>query len=281
MGGIKLKIHPLFYIFGLYYVVTGKIFAFFVCTVTAIIHELGHSVVAGERGYRLNKITLMSFGAVVSGNFDHPNLKDEIAIALAGPLLNLAIALFFVAFWWIYPQSYPYTQSATQANLSMAMVNLIPAYPLDGGRVLSAFLSIKLGRKKSNVICRNLGVTFSILLLALFVFGCVKKEVNLSLGFFSLFILFGALNREKDLGYVKVYVGVSVKRLKQGVKIERHAIEKSATVKRLLNILETDAINEVTVYDNYKPVYTFSQDKIKRIIERAQFSDKIEKYLPF
>ena len=106
MGSIKLKIHPLFYLFGLYYALTGKILIFLVCTITAIVHELGHSIVAGERGYKLNKITLMPFGAVVKGESTELAFNDELVIALAGPMLNFIIAVFFVAFGG-------YTQSLT------------------------------------------------------------------------------------------------------------------------------------------------------------------------
>ena len=111
MGSIKLKIHPLFYLFGLYYAIIGKILIFLVCTLTAVIHELGHSIVAGERGYKLNKITLMPFGAIVKGESAELLFNDELVIALAGPILNFLVALFFVAFWWIYPETYPFSTS--------------------------------------------------------------------------------------------------------------------------------------------------------------------------
>ena len=88
MGGIKLSVHPLFFIFGLFYALTGRIFVFLIYTICAVAHEIGHSLVANSIGYKLNKIKLMPFGAVVSGNIDGLKLKDEIKIALAGPLVN-------------------------------------------------------------------------------------------------------------------------------------------------------------------------------------------------
>ena len=195
MGCIKLKIHPLFYLLGLYYALTNKLLLFVVCTLTAVIHELGHSLVAGDRGYRLNKITLMPFGAVVSGESSELNFKDELIIAFAGPITNLLVAIFFIAFWWIFPESYPYTELAVSANLSMALINCIPAYPLDGGRILSAFLSIKGGRKRAIFICKLLGIIFSIILLCLFILS-IFNSVNISILFFALFIFFGAIIRE-------------------------------------------------------------------------------------
>ncbi len=278
MGCIKLKIHPLFYLLGLYYALTSKLLIFVVCTLTAVIHELGHSLVAGDRGYRLNKITLMPFGAVINGESSELNFKDELIIALAGPLTNLLVAIFFIAFWWIFPESYPYTELAVSANLSMALINCIPAHPLDGGRILSAFLSIKGGRKRAFLICKLLGIIFSIILLCLFILS-IFNSVNLSILFFALFIFFGAISREKEIVYLKIYKGISVKRLSKGVTVKRFAVDKSTTIKRLLTLLDEDSINEVDVYDGLKKICTLNQEKIKNIMERGELSSSIEKYI--
>ena len=276
MGGIKLKIHPLFYLLGLYYAFTGRIFIFIVCTVTAVVHELGHSIVAGEKGYRLNKITLMPFGAVVTGDLSDLDFKDEISIAIAGPMINLVVAVFFIAFWWMFPETYAYTDLAVESCLSMALINCIPAYPLDGGRVLSAFLSLKIGKERAQKVCKCLGTVFAVLFLGLFVLTVFNK-VNFSILFFALFILLGALNSDKEAGYIRIYNGVSVKKLKKGVAVKKIAIEKSATVKRLLSLLDADAINEVDLYDGEKKVYTLSQEKIKKIMEKGELSSSISK----
>ena len=96
MGSIKLKIHPLFWLFGVYYALTGKIMMFVISTTVALLHELGHSFSADRLGYRLNSVTLMPYGAVVSGEESGLKAKDEIRIAFAGPLTNLAIGVVFV-----------------------------------------------------------------------------------------------------------------------------------------------------------------------------------------
>ena len=80
----------------------GKTLIFVVYTLSALLHEIGHSIVAGNLGYTLNKITLMPFGAVVRGDIEGLRCVDQIKIAIAGPLLNLAIAFFFIATWWIW-----------------------------------------------------------------------------------------------------------------------------------------------------------------------------------
>ena len=237
MGGISLSVHPLFFVFGIYYAGTGRIFVFLVYTVCAVMHELGHSFVASNAGYRLNKITLMPFGAVVKGDIDGLKLKDEIKVALAGPLLNLAVGLFFVATWWIYPESYAFTDIVAEANFSLAMVNFLPIFPLDGGRVVSAILTQRFGEKKSSIICKVLGGVFAVFLLALFIVT-IFNTINLSLLFFALFVTFGAFGKGRENKYVKAYSTLSENNLMRGVPIKRTAVSKNVTVKRLLSLID-------------------------------------------
>ena len=137
MASIKLRIHPLFYAFGLYYALTGRIFIFIIYTITALLHEVGHSFIAEGLGYKLDKIILMPYGAMISGNLNGLKVKDEIKVAIAGPTINFLVAVFFVALWWIYPMSYAYTDIIAISNFTLAFINLLPVYPLDGGRILS------------------------------------------------------------------------------------------------------------------------------------------------
>lgn len=268
MGGINLSVHPLFFLFGVYYAATGRIFIFAVYTLTAVVHELGHSFVASGAGYRLNKIKLMPFGAVVSGKTDGMKFSDEVKIAFAGPLINIAIGLFFVSTWWIYPESYAFTDVVAEANFSMAIINLLPVYPLDGGRILAASLSCTMGSERAYLICKITGVVFSILLIALFIISAFG-QLNLSLLFFSLFVLFGALGKGKDNKYVKIYTAVSEERLKRGLPIKRFALSKNCAVKKMIRIMDETAINEIAVYDGERQITVLSQKRIREIIEKG------------
>ena len=278
MGGISLSVHPLFFALGFYYAITGKIFVFVVYTLCAVMHELGHSFVAYNAGYRLNKITLMPFGAVVKGDIDGLKLIDEIKIALAGPLLNLAVGLLFVAVWWIYPESYAFTDIVAEANFSLALVNFLPIYPLDGGRVLGATLALKMGSKRSQIVCTVIGTVFAILLFIGFIFT-LFYQANLSLLFFSLFVLFGVFGKAKENKYIRAYSLISEQALMRGLPIKRQALSKNATVKKMLSILDANALNEIAVFDGGKKIALFSQSKIIKIMETGDVYAKIEKYI--
>ena len=169
MGSIKLHIHPLFWLFGAFYALTGKVFMFIIYTTVALLHELGHSFSAEKLGYRLDRITLMPYGAVIYGEDASLKPSDEIRIALAGPVTNVLIGIFFVAFWWIFPDIYPYTDAAAFASFAIAAINVLPVFPLDGGRVLLAVLSMKMKRAKALLVCKVVSVVFGAGLAALFI----------------------------------------------------------------------------------------------------------------
>lgn len=268
MGGIKIRIHPLFFLFGIYYGITGEIAAFIIYTLVAIIHELGHSICASGYGYRLNKIILMPFGAVVTGETKGLKPLDQIKIAMSGPLVNLGCGFLCVAFWWIKPESYVITYIIAEASFVLGFINLIPAFPLDGGRVVYSIISLKHGKKVAKVTCRILGaVTFSVLIM-LFILSA-RKKINLSLLFFALFILFGIFVKDED-AYVKAFDYHTEREYMRGLPVKRQALSVNATVKKLINIIDTSCINEVSLYENGKKTRVLEQEDIDRIIQKNQ-----------
>lgn len=279
MGGIKVKIHPLFYLLGLYFAITGKIFIFIIYTATAVIHELGHSYVASNQGYRLNKITLMPFGAVVSGNIEGLKPTDEIKVAVAGPFINLAVALFFVSTWWIFPESYAFTDVVAEANFIMAVINFLPVFPLDGGRIVLALLSSKINKIKAIKIMKVSGIIFSLILFALFVVT-IFYTINISILLFALFLLFATLSREKDNVYVRLTsITIDKRALNNGIIIKKQAVDKDITLKKLISILDYTCINEIDVYSNGEKITNLNQNKINEVVLKGELYSKLSKYL--
>lgn len=277
MGGIKLRIHPLFLVFGVFLFFTGQGVSFIIYTLSALVHEIGHSITAGEIGYKLNRITLMPYGAIVSGDTDFFKPSDQLKIALSGPAVNLLIALIFVAFWWIFPESYAFTDQVVMANFSIALINFLPVFPLDGGRILYSLLAIKFSKKTARIVSRTIGIIFAGLPLCAFVLTCFHK-INLSLLFFGLFVIFGVFDKRPENAYVKAYTVLSVEKLKKGVPVKKTAVDDGVTVKKMISLLDNQAVNELEVYSQGKKRATLSQERINGIIEKANLYDKIEKY---
>ena len=278
MGGIKIKIHPLTFLFALFLCASKKAGVFVVYTLTALIHEIGHGLVAEKLGYRLSVIKLMPFGATISSETQGFSALDEIKVAIAGPLINLSVGLFFVALWWIFPETYTYTDICAEANFVMALVNFIPAYPLDGGRVLVSALSLSLKRKTAIKICKISGIILSAALFCFFIISCFHA-VNISLLFFSLFVLIGGMDKKKEAIYIRINSFPSERKMKKGVNVKRQAIDKSAKVKDLLVILDKNAVNEILVFDEDNFIGILSQKKLKEITETGGLYSEVSDFL--
>lgn len=276
--GLKLKIHPLFVLFGVFYALTGRVLLFVIYTCSALLHEIGHSIVAGNCGYALNKITLFPFGAVVSGNLDGLKCRDEIKIALAGPITSFMVGIFFVALWWVFPELYAYTDIVAQANLAIGLVNFLPIMPLDGGRVLSATLSLWIKKEKAQKVCKIFGGLLSAVLFALFIYSCFNT-LNLSILFFALFVLVGTFEERSKSKYVRIYSGVSTSMMKRGAIIKRIAVDKSMTIKRLISVLDVECLNEVVVFDGKKQIKVLSQDNLSEILQKGELYSPLGKYI--
>ena len=276
--GISFSVHPLFFACGLYFSLTGKITTFIIYTLCAILHELGHSIMASKMGYKLKKIKLMPFGAIVSGQAQNVENLQEIKIALAGPITNILVSVFFVALWWVVPELYAFTDIVVEANLSLAIINLLPIFPLDGGRVLLSTLSTFLTRKKSLTICKVIAFIFCFILLLLF-FLSIFYTINLSLIFFALFIIFANVSKDNQNVYIRLYLFNIKEKLKKGVVVKKIAVDKEILIKNLLPLLEEEYLIEVAVYDKDKQITVLSQQKLIKLLESATLKSPLKLYI--
>ncbi|MBR2442304.1 MAG: hypothetical protein IKB20_04510 [Clostridia bacterium] len=252
------RVHPLFWLMGIWYAFTGELFLFLLSALVAIQHECAHAFAAAKLGYQLNTIVLMPFGAVIDGDLQGITFKDEIFVAVCGPLCNLITAAFFVALWWLVPTMYAFTDTACFSSLSIALINLLPAYPLDGGRVLKcalarAFFSRHLNEGKAErqaeKVCRGITFGFALLFLALFTAACINGAPNFTLLAFGIFLGAGAFgNKKKQAVYAKMDIS-QTNALKKGAEIRRVAVLHTCTVKQALRFIANGSYLVLEVYD--------------------------------
>ncbi len=137
--------------------------------VSVLLHELGHSVVALYYKIPVRSITLFLFGGVAQIGAEPPSAVAEFFIAIAGPLVSLALAVLFYAAQPLVTGIEPLLGLAkylAYINMALVLFNLIPGYPLDGGRVFRAIvwaITGNLGR--STLIAANVGRFFAFLLI--------------------------------------------------------------------------------------------------------------------
>ena len=169
------------------------VIAVFVFTSIAL-HELGHSFVAIRKGCRVSDITLMFMGGVAKMESMPRRPRDELLMAIAGPAVSivlgalsilagigLAVAHLGLAAFIAWGVGY--------WNFFLAGFNLIPAFPMDGGRVLRALLTPKLGRLKATYIASRVG---RVLAVCLGIAGFVSNNGNFVLVAIAFFVYFAA-----------------------------------------------------------------------------------------
>lgn len=119
---------------------------------SVIAHELSHSVVSAWNGVPVKSITLFIFGGVARISREADKASSEFTMAIAGPLSSLVIGGFFALVWFltkgIYEPIEVLSGQLSYLNITLAVFNLIPGFPLDGGRVLRAILWRRMGNMK-------------------------------------------------------------------------------------------------------------------------------------
>ncbi len=267
--------HPLFLLLGVWHAVSGQLLLFAMSAIVALLHEYAHAVAAQNIGYEIQKIVLMPYGAALDLDFRDVAPKDEIYVALAGPLCNFACAALFLAVWWCFPTAYAYTDTAFYASLAVGTVNLLPAYPLDGGRVLRSLLQMKFlasttpqkAEKRALNVCRIVSLSLSALLLLAFVFGLFYGVTAVTAAVFAAFLAAGALpqGKERELAYRKLDFSLS-DALRRGVVVKRVAVTTDCTVKQALRFLSR---GEYLVLDVYDEAEKFQGELTQNELSRA------------
>jgi len=129
-----------------------------------LLHELGHSVVALHYKVPVRSITLMVFGGVAQIGGEPPSAKAELRIAIAGPLVSFALAFAFYALEPLLAGAEPLlgmTRYLALMNLLVGVFNLVPGYPLDGGRVLRAAVwAVTRDLQRATLLAANVGRGF-------------------------------------------------------------------------------------------------------------------------
>ena len=152
----------------LLYWLTGAVTAIMLF-VSVLLHELGHAVVALRYKIPVRSITLFLFGGIAQIGAEPPSAIAEFFIAIAGPLVSLVLAVFFYAAQSLVAGVEPLFGLAkylAYINMALVLFNLIPGYPLDGGRVLRAVVwAITGNMNRSTLIAANVGRLFAFLLI--------------------------------------------------------------------------------------------------------------------
>lgn len=276
VAGVRIFMHWTFLILVVYVFVSGYlqghslnnaffhlafVLSVFVCV---ILHELGHSLVAKKYGCVTRDIILLPIGGMARMNKLPEEPRQELAVAIAGPLVNVVIAtllyfVFFLSSGWPSPDVLKKLEPGSlisylfYANVMLVVFNLIPAFPMDGGRVLRALLSMRIERLKATVIAARIGQGIALFFILAGFFS------NPFLVFIGAFILLGAQAEKEFYESRSLLAGVIAKE----VMIPRvESIASDATIQDAADLLLASSSTQFLVMENGVPVGAIDRNGI-------------------
>lgn len=222
----KIKIEFSFILLVLICLIFNKFVYLFNYLFALILHELAHLYVANKKGYSLQTFRIKMTGLVIEldKNVDE---KDSFAINLAGPLFNIILAICCMAIYWIIPTSYMYLNVFCNTNLVLALFNLLPIWPLDGGKIFAGFFKKEKTFKIVDLILR---ICFALLFFVLFIIS-LFNDINYFLLLFSLFFVVGKNKKSPTFSLFK-YKNSMVE------KVEIFKVDSKLTIYNLIKLIK-------------------------------------------
>lgn len=207
-----------------------------------LIHEISHSVTANKLGMDIHEITLFIFGGVAQLTKEPEDAATELKIAIAGPAASLALGLFFYgSAAAVSPASYPLLNSVlgylALINFILLAFNMIPGFPLDGGRVFRALWWMKTGDiNKATRVASNIGKGFALFLIVMGFFQIFMGNFVGGLWFVFIGVF---VQQAAESGYQQVVI----KKALSGLKV------KDLMSKPVITVDETSSVTDAV--ENY------------------------------
>ncbi len=178
--------------------------------ISVILHELGHSFIAIRSGIPIESITLWIFGGVAQLTDQPERWEDELSIAVAGPIVSIALGTMFYTVLVLLPLGLDIVRFffgyLGLINIVLAVFNLLPGFPMDGGRVLRALLARNRSFTQATQIAAEVGKVFAFILGLIGIF-----RLNILLIGIAFFIYIGASSEAQQTIMRTAFEGVKVK----------------------------------------------------------------------
>ena len=256
IAGIEVRIHATFLLLLAWIGSAGPLSGvIFTCLVflCVLLHEFGHALAARRYGIRTPDITLLPIGGVARLERMPDNPMEEIVVAIAGPLVNVAIALVL----WLYlhlsggipdvgsVQSFRASlpQMLLTVNVWLFLFNLIPAFPMDGGRILRALLAMRMEYARATHIAASIGQACA---FGFGIWALTHPPINPLWILVAVFIYFGAASEASLAEMKSVSKGM---RVQSAMVTHFRALTLDATLDQAVETLLSTSQHEFPVVD--------------------------------
>ena len=216
-----------------------------------IVHEWAHVLASVALGMTFSEMELFPFGCAAKLECFAVSRVKEIMVAAAGPMANMALAggIFFVN---KYAIEISVAERLIAANLALAAVNLLPALPLDGGRITRAVFASFMGYKRATKLMSVGGIFFAAVIVAAGIWAALQQALNPSFFIMGFFLCLAAIKEFKSAPYTLIR-DFSGKRQalekRRTMHINRFAAMQTQQLKDIMREFEAGKYNIVTVLD--------------------------------
>jgi stage IV sporulation protein FB len=260
----KVQIHPLSIVLIVFACGAGLWREIVVLFILIMLHELGHAAAAYSLGYEVESVSLLPFGGVARMSYGNIGFtpKHEAFIAISGPLVNFILILFAVLLSALGFWSHAFAFDTIRLNTWIAVFNLLPALPLDGGRILRAARSRSNGFETATREAYAVAMIFATVLLML---GGISLWAGyphfgiLVLGVF-LFVSAWVGRREIRMELMR-FLDAKKRRQRQSIdEVRSFAVPSEATVKDVVTRFGPDRFHLIYVIDDSGEVHHVLQE---------------------
>lgn len=249
---VLIKFSKIFMLYIIVLFIIGFKGKFIISFLFVFMHELVHYIIARYMGYNALDIEVLPIGTVLHlKDLDDAEPKEDIIISLSGPLFNFIIAIIFL----ILKRKFyfnEYFNLIYMTNLALAIFNLLPAFPLDGGRILRDILSMKIYYKKANKITVTISFIVGFFIIILSIISMVFHRFNFGAFVIGFFILVSSYKEKERIVYLIMgdIIRKKYKFLKRGYIENRSiAIYCKKTLLEAICIVDKNRYNIFTVLD--------------------------------
>ncbi len=234
-----------------------------------VLHELGHALTARKFGIRTRDITLLPIGGMARLERMPDDPRQELWVALAGPAVNVALAavlvvVLLVGGQWAYVLDVQFIGGAWLAkllwvNVVLAVFNLLPAFPMDGGRVLRALLAMNMDYVRATQIAASVGQAMAL------AFGFAGMLYNPFLLFIALFVWMGAAYEAE---MVAVRAGLNGVPVREAMITEFHVLRPEETVQQAVDYILAGFQHDFPVVDGNQVVGVLTRSDVTQTLAR-------------
>ena len=268
LGKINLKIHVLLPVLWLFVWITGAGSELIPSFLALMLHETGHLLAAKHLKMQVENIEITPYGGVI-GITDMENAAplSSFILAAAGPLFSLfgCLLTILIAKWQMV--SYAFAQGFARGNLILFILNLFPALPMDGGRMMRSILVHYFPYNRATKLLTGLGVIFGLFLCALSFYFALQGQINLSPAFAGFYLIYAAAIEQKQ-GTMRYISSLIARRQQleknQIIPVETIAAGGNMNIISLLGSLSSGKYHRIIVLsdDGIKPVGMIEEEQI-------------------